>query len=307
MEEVAERDELRPEALRPDRVAPGPLDVTEHRQGRAVGVRQQPLRQRRDERPLGDRPRPSASVWAPRLVVDQEGVERRRAGAVAGEVEGDHPMHEGVVGDVGGGQVMLRPHRAETRPVLAEQRPLRRGLPLVPHRPAHAMRRGEEERRWGRASGTVEHLGEAGLRRVAGLQAARRVAEVGGDGRLRLLACCGGQALVQGRDEPIGAHLCGPVGQVAGAPVDDLARVGHGRRILVVHHALGVLPVLIGPVESHTSDGVLDVEQVLELERDCVGGADQQHVVGYLRRCHGPEGDAVSLEPVLQELARPVL
>ena len=81
-----------------ERVAPGPLDVADHRQGATPRVRQQPPRQRGDEGVRGD------LGAAPERLVG-EVVELRGPGPVAGEVEGDQAVQLGIGSDVVGGQV----------------------------------------------------------------------------------------------------------------------------------------------------------------------------------------------------------
>ena len=62
-----------------------------------------------------------------------------RARAEAREQERDEAVDVCVIGDVGGGQEMLRLYAAETRPVLAQQRALAGGLFSLPGIERHAM------------------------------------------------------------------------------------------------------------------------------------------------------------------------
>ena len=79
-----------PMSGRADRVAPGPLDVADHRQRASLGVRQQPLRQARDE-PL------SAIGTGPWLWVGQVVVKRRGPGTIACEHEDNQTVKPSVV------------------------------------------------------------------------------------------------------------------------------------------------------------------------------------------------------------------
>ena len=106
----------------------------------ALRVRQQPLWQRRDKRPRSDR-RGGLPLFEDVLVFE------RRPSAIAGEVKANHPVHVRVVGNVRGREVMVRGHRAEAGPVLAEQCALRRELPRIAVWPDHAVARREQQRR----------------------------------------------------------------------------------------------------------------------------------------------------------------
>ena len=80
-----------------------------------------------------------------------EVVQLRRAGAVAGEVEGDQAVQPGVGAEVVAGEVEVLGNLPlmllRARPVLAEQRPLVRQLPGIVGGEAHAVTGGEEQRR----------------------------------------------------------------------------------------------------------------------------------------------------------------
>src|SRR5271166_7149004 len=93
---------------------------------------------------------------------------------------------------------------------------------------------------------------------------------------------------------------------MASSPVDDLAAGRCCLRFFVIHHAFYIQTILVGVAEAEAADGVLDIEQVLEIERDRLGIADQQEIVGYLGWRYGARVDSVSLEPVFHVLTGPV-
>ena len=61
-DQVAERHDLRTDARRHDRIAPGPLDMADHRQRSPLGMREEPLRQGGNERTLGHGERSLAAI-----------------------------------------------------------------------------------------------------------------------------------------------------------------------------------------------------------------------------------------------------
>ena len=183
---------------------------------------------------------------------------------------------------------------------------MRRPLVLMPLGPAHAVRGREQERGPARTRWRAQHLAQPGPGRFPPLETERAKALRPGDGFLLRLISGGRHPLVKRSDQEISAHFRGPIPGMARSPVDHLP-AGRGRlSFLVIHHALCIQAILIGKVEAEAADGVLDIEQVLEFERNRLGTADQQEVVGHLGRRHGTRVDPVPLEPVFHVLARPV-
>src|SRR5208337_1858636 len=136
---VAERDKLGPpDARRPDRITPGPLDMADHRQRAPLGVRQQPLRQARDEPLIGNRDRSLVSVG-------QVVVERRGPGTIACVHEGHQTLKPSIVVDIRCAEIITQANRAKPGPILAKEGPLRRPLFLVLLGPANAVRGREQE------------------------------------------------------------------------------------------------------------------------------------------------------------------
>src|SRR5271157_1148374 len=264
---VAEGDELGPDARRPDRITPGALDMTDHRQRAPLGMRQEPLRQARNEPLVGNRD------WF-LVPVGQEVVERRGPGAIAGEQEGHQTMESSVIGNVWGAEVITRANRAEPGPILTEECSLRHSLVLMSLGPAHAVRGREQERGPVRTRKRTQHLTQAGPGGFPPLETERAKALRSGDGFLLRLISGGRHPLVKRSDQEISTHLRGPIPGMARSPVDDLPAGWRRLRFLVIHHALGIQAILIGMVEAEAADGVLDIEQVLEIERDRLGTAD---------------------------------
>ena len=151
---VPKRDELRPDTGWADRVAPtAVLDVADHGQRPPLRVREQSLRQARDERLVGDRDRSLAPVG-------QEVVERRGPGAIAGEQEGYQSMDSSRIGDVRRTEVIARPDRAEPGPILYSSAPVELpwfGCPWAP-----IPRRRRKERGAARIRRRVQDLGQPG-------------------------------------------------------------------------------------------------------------------------------------------------
>jgi hypothetical protein len=75
---------------------------------------------------------------------------------------------------------------------------------------------------------------------------------------------------------------------MTGSPKRDLLGVGDGSGGLVIDRRTDILFVVINVVERETAYTILNAEQILEFERDLVGLADQEQIVGLLKL--GPAG-----------------
>ena len=170
-------------------------------------------------------------------------------------------------------------------------------LRRVVGREGHPVRAGEEERR---RLGPAQQFGEPVLGRVVAEQ--RRQLESLDVGQRPDAAGAGGE-----RQRHLIVQQAGRTIAVVLHHEDRRALLERHRRAgLVGDDVLGVGGVVLGPVEVQPADVPVEIEQVLELERDVRRRSDQQQVdrdaVGGIDDRHpGP----VTLDPALGGVARP--
>ena len=275
-----ESSELRPGLIPHKRRREGPLDVADHGQRAALRVAEQPLGQASDERvgrELGSRCRAAGEV-----------VEPRRAGAEAGEVEGDHPQQPGVVAHVLGCQVvivgdLLLPDEG-SGPVAAEKGAAVWHLTLlqIVGREVHAVAFSKEQGRGLRAPKQLHQPCLPGVCRRHSFH--------------RPVRPDPGHLLRQGPHQQFGALRGRRIIQVLHAEEAGPARQGYLPGF-DQRHAAGVLRVLLQRFEVDAPHRVLHVELILEAIRDHLRVADDQQVVGDLVGVGWTRPDALACQP----------
>ena len=94
---------------------------------------------------------------------------------------------------------------------------------------------------------------------------------------------------------------------MTGSPKRDLLGVGDGSGGLVIDRRTDILFVVINVVERETAYPILDAEQILEFERDLVGLADQEQIVGDSAKTGTGRRNSVTRIPIAQLFARVIV
>ena len=278
---------LRARSLPLKGITPGPFHVADDGQGAAARMSQERRGQRRQKGFRSD-----LGAVLERLL--GEIVTARRAGAVTGEEKGEETAEGGVGSQVVAGEIEVLGDGAfpgpRPRPVAAEERTLVRALPWIAHGEFHAVTGGEEEGRRLPAAEEPRELGLGGgfLDAGAHLPVRPRRAQGGRDRRHQALAAHpgGGVAGVLDAEE---AH---PTRQI-----DPTGFRGHDAR--------GVMSVVLDAIEREPAHRVLHVELGLEAERHRFRAADQEQVVGHLRRIGRSRSGTVAGEELRLRLVGP--
>ncbi len=269
-------------------VSPRALDVRDAGERAARGMPEQAPRQSRDERLRRDGLRRLS-------LLDLVDVVEGRAAAVARKVERDEPLEPRGVGNVAPGQVVGGGDAAEPGPVLAEQRSLRRELVRIAVGPHHAVT-GREEKRGARLH-PGEDVEQRLSRRVGGDEFLLAEIHLRRDGRLRRGEPAGGKAVHQGAHQPVRAEHRRIVERVARREEHRLAGVADRLGGFIGDDAPGIARVLLRRVEIEKTHAVVGVDLVGDVERDSLGRADPQEIVGHPRGLDVVPGHVVPRQP----------
>jgi hypothetical protein len=93
------------------------------------------------------------------------------------------------------------------------------------------------------------------------------------------------------------------VAVMPGPPIGDLFRIRDRLRAFVARDRLGIARIFVRRGEGEPADGVFDTEQILKLEGDIVGRANDQEIVGNRVRVALARSDVVATVAVASLLA----